>query len=227
MLTGTLRWAVSAGRIWASPVLADDRIYIANLAGEIKALRTVDGSEIWSLSSGGIPFPTNLVVSGNLIAATDYYGRIAVAQDDGITAAWVYNTTLPDGDPPPSLPMVPSVLPASPLKVDPLGNLFVGADDGKIYQLDIATGAVTGHRTMETDATDVDEVLLAGAGTSFFAASLSGQIARFCAHFALPCEQDFESDGDVDGNDLVQEINAGGAQIDQIAGDFGRTDCPW
>jgi hypothetical protein len=40
------------------------------------------------------------------------------------------------------------------------------------------------------------------------------------------CEGDTEPDGDVDGIDLVQEINADGANIVQFAADFGRTDCP-
>ena len=40
------------------------------------------------------------------------------------------------------------------------------------------------------------------------------------------CEGDSEPDGDVDGTDLVEEINAGGSNVDQFATDFGRTDCP-
>jgi hypothetical protein len=39
------------------------------------------------------------------------------------------------------------------------------------------------------------------------------------------CEGDSEPDGDVDGVDLVEEINAGGSNIAQFAADFGRTDC--
>ena len=40
------------------------------------------------------------------------------------------------------------------------------------------------------------------------------------------CEGDRELDGDVDGMDLAQEINAGGSNIDHFAINFGRTDCP-
>jgi hypothetical protein len=36
---------------------------------------------------------------------------------------------------------------------------------------------------------------------------------------------DVEPDGDVDGTDLVQEINAGGAHIGQFAADFGNSGC--
>jgi hypothetical protein len=41
-----------------------------------------------------------------------------------------------------------------------------------------------------------------------------------------PCANDFDEDGDVDGSDLIQEINAGGPNIDQFAADFGRKNCP-
>jgi cysteine-rich repeat protein len=47
-----------------------------------------------------------------------------------------------------------------------------------------------------------------------------------CTLWSENCEGDFEPDGDVDGSDLVQEINAGGLNINQFAADFGRTDCP-
>ena len=40
------------------------------------------------------------------------------------------------------------------------------------------------------------------------------------------CEGDSEPDGDVDGIDLIQKINAGGASINNFAEDFGRIDCP-
>ena len=40
------------------------------------------------------------------------------------------------------------------------------------------------------------------------------------------CEGDSEPDGDVDGNDLVQEVNAGGPNMGLFSEDFGRVDCP-
>ena len=42
---------------------------------------------------------------------------------------------------------------------------------------------------------------------------------------ACECEGDFEPDGDVDGRDLAQKINAGGSNIDKFADNFGRIDC--
>jgi len=43
---------------------------------------------------------------------------------------------------------------------------------------------------------------------------------------SLPqCEGDSEPDGDVDGSDLVQEINAGGSDVDQVASNFGKAEC--
>ena len=50
----------------------------------------------------------------------------------------------------------------------------------------------------------------------------SGSAYIFSSHH---CEMDFEPDGDVDGTDLVQEIIAGGTNIDLLAEDFGRADC--
>lgn len=37
---------------------------------------------------------------------------------------------------------------------------------------------------------------------------------------------DIDRDGDVDGSDLVKEINTSGSNIVEFAADFGRTDCP-
>jgi hypothetical protein len=39
------------------------------------------------------------------------------------------------------------------------------------------------------------------------------------------CEGDSEPDGDVDGIDLVQEINSGGINIESFASEFGRNNC--
>lgn len=40
------------------------------------------------------------------------------------------------------------------------------------------------------------------------------------------CEGDSEPDGDVDGNDLVLKVYAGGLNMEIFAEDFGRVDCP-
>ena len=43
----------------------------------------------------------------------------------------------------------------------------------------------------------------------------------------LPCEGDFDYDGDVDGSDLAVFVAGGtGITLEQFAGDFGRTVCP-
>ncbi len=43
----------------------------------------------------------------------------------------------------------------------------------------------------------------------------------------LPCEGDFDYDGDVDGSDLAVFVAGGtGITLEEFVADFGRTDCP-
>ena len=201
ILTGTLHWSVNANRIWAGPVLANGRLYVANLIGEIKALDPATGTELWSLSNGGWPLTENLVVVGNQVAAADPYGNIWVAQDNDTSASWTYTTTLPSGAAGPSA--TNAVLPKSPLAANSnTGYLYVGGNDGKVYQLDMATGTIAVPRTVDASASDVTGVVTGFNDNEVFALSSAGTLAKYCAPFMYP-PGTFVADGDINTDGFV------------------------
>lgn len=228
VLTGTLNWSANANRIWAGPVLANGTLYVANLIGEIKALDPATGSELWSLSNGGWPLTENLAVAGSKVAAADLYGNIWVAQDSGASASWAYTTTLPNGVAGPSSSN--TVLPKSPLTANSnTGYLYVGGNDGKVYQLDVATGTIVVTRTVDATVSDVTGVVTGFNDSEIFALSSSGTLAKYCAPFMYPpgtltADGDINTDGFVNAADVLLATQAaiGSRLLDPI--EFGHGD---
>ncbi|HET6614183.1 MAG TPA: PQQ-binding-like beta-propeller repeat protein [Kofleriaceae bacterium] len=139
-LTGNKAWSVNVGRLWTSPVVRGDRIYVVTLFGELKALSAADGTVIWSVANPtGQPVTRNLFTEfrapyGGLMVAVDFAGGLWMVRDDGAAGITQWNVTLP----------APA---SSRVAVDPTtGKIYVGADDGQIYQLNLVDGAVESSR---------------------------------------------------------------------------------
>jgi len=208
VLTGTVNWSVNAGRIQTRPLVSDDRLYVANLAGQLKAIDKTDGSEIWSVSVGGLPIVGNMT-AGRLapwashIALVNYYGQVYLVRDNGANATVLWATS-------PYNPVAVS----DPLLDDLNGYVYVGALDGKLYQLDIASGALGPTRNVDTVAGTIGLLQrqwpAQGGDTPFslVAGSSGGTIARFCAPFMSPpgtyvADGDVNVDGSVDVRDVL------------------------
>jgi len=140
----TLDGSLIASRNWGSirnkPVLAGDRLYVADYAGTLYAISTNLLTEIWSLQvtiSGYLPFDPEVVRpcgdSQNLVLIADSSGRVHAIRDLGTNAvvAW----------PPALLGEAPS----RPVALPALGKAFFSVLIGSeawVYQIALATGSV-------------------------------------------------------------------------------------
>ena len=208
VLTEQLRWSHNYGRVLVPPAvstLRNDRLFIATRSGELAALRKSDGERIWTLENGaGFPFLEPMAVSPigpERIALIDFLGGISVARDNGGTAEWLWTAELPDG----------AAAQGTPL-FDDSGGLYVGADNGRVYQLDPATGAVLDSRAIDDDGTSsVRHLRLVprsgGEPASLVATDSEGRLARHCIPFCQgaacnPLRPDEDADGVEDSADL-------------------------
>jgi len=187
VLFGTHRWSVNAGRIHTNPVVRDDRLYVANLTGELKALDKITGSELWSIHRG-LPFVRDFVVGrrapyDNLIALTDYVGDVVLARDNGTSAEWMWTTSLDSAG--------TVRVSTSPVIDDVNGYVYVGATDGQLYQLNIANGTLRGTRTVDSAGQPVVDLMRQSPeirdrlAYSLVAADENTAIARYCTPFGI------------------------------------------
>jgi len=214
--TGTLAWSVNANRIQTKPLLRGSRLYVATLSGAVTALNAADGSQAWSLPLG---IPVNIDPAmgttapyDDLIAVVVLFGRVRLIRDDGTTGALLWTSELPIG--PTTNTGLATIKAVSAPIIDDNGYLYVGASDGKLYQLDIATGNVGPTRLVDSTPTSVSPLAVqtpAQGGTtpySLVAYSFGGELARFCAPFMYPpgtyvADGDVNVDGSVDVRDVL------------------------
>ena len=200
VLNGSLNWSVNAGGFWASPRLNGSRLYVANLAGELKALdATADGTAFWSINNGGLPFTKDFNLGrkapyDNLIVLIDYYGQVTLARDDGTSGTYLWTTTLDPG--------FTEWFTSPPLIDDVNGYIYVGASDGKLYQLDIATGAVGPTRVVSSAGSDVTVITFGENHSTLYALTPDGTLAKFCFPFMYP-PGTLVADGDINTDGLV------------------------
>lgn len=181
IITGTKAWSSSVGQIHTSPLVRGNKIYVATVYGEIKALSLSDGATLWSVSNGGIPITTNVFREfrtpwAELIVAVDYNGDVWLVRDDGDTAGTVWTRSLVD-------PVTDQAAQAiSQVAVDPgHGKLYVGADDGQIYQLNLVDGSVDATRSVSPGSmVGGISFVFENNDVNMIAGSSDGVLAKFC-----------------------------------------------
>ena len=199
VLTAQPRWSVNAGRMTTPPVISPlqaDRIYVVNRSGELLALSKSDGTLIWLFADSGI-VPQRLVVNHDgaeqRIAVIDALGRVKMIRDNDTIAEVLWTAELPIGPIMPGPISSPAVRALSGL-MDDSGHLYVGATDGKIYQLDADTGEILATRTVDEDqTTPIEQLELFAPATDLepaqlIAGSSEGHIAKFCMPFCQASE---------------------------------------
>jgi outer membrane protein assembly factor BamB len=182
VLTGALLWSAEDLPTDGALVMRGDRVYAVTLFGEFKALDAGDGSEIWSLSTGSVFWRSGFdagTLSGfgrHVIVAVDYFGNVWLAQDDGVGAHWLWDVPLPNG-----------AGAAGPVVLDPVGGtIFVGADDGNVYQLAVGDGSLVATHVVGASSAGVGDIALYRPASApgqiwVYAATVAGNVLRVVA----------------------------------------------
>lgn len=204
LVTGSLAWSANHGRIQTPPVLAGGRLYVATLAGNLRALDPVTGNQQWSFNTGTPlqiePTVVTLDTGEVLVAVADHFGQVRVIRDDGSSASPVTWLQLPDGDPATD-GFGASVEAVSNLVAGPGGQALVGANDGQLYPLDLVTGTVGTPVAVDASSSSVERLLLEPPGFtptgSVLTGTSAGTLARFCTTIDAPaCSNGVDDDGD-------------------------------
>jgi fibronectin type 3 domain-containing protein len=140
LCNGGVGWPVALGDIDGSPVLANGALYVGTNAGVVYALNPLTGATIWSkdLLDGPIKGYVWPVFFSNVFYVATTNKVFKLTYPGGVTANVTWTANVAGA----SIPF----LSTSGAK------LYVGSTDGKLHQLDTATGA--------------DSALTLGAGTS-------------------------------------------------------------
>ena len=216
-LTGTQAWSVNVGPVWGTPLMHGDRLYVLTTAGEIKALDKATGAIIWNSSNGGVPFTHDGILlespSGEtIIVGIDIQGNIFRVRDDEFFGTALPAITLAAG-----VDAIPGSM------VLGLGgkNIFIGGTDGRIYQVDNATGTVEASRLV-AEGRIIEQLVLqednaSSRAPALFATTNDGQLHRFCQPFRTNTALiDSDSDGVTDGVDnCPNDVNALQTDTDQ------------
>ncbi|NLI48481.1 MAG: PQQ-binding-like beta-propeller repeat protein [Acidobacteria bacterium] len=131
-------WSQPLGDIDGVPVVWNGRVFVGTNAGVVYCLDAADGSTQWSYNTGtGTPvkaylFPTYTATPHRLFFSTS--NNVYCITDDGganYTVRWAVTD-------------IPS--PSTPLFLFGTSYIYVGASDGRLYQINITTGA---HASVE------------------------------------------------------------------------------
>jgi outer membrane protein assembly factor BamB len=179
VVTGTRVWSTNAGAIETTPVLLDDRILAASRPGAVSASSRSTGDVIWSLQIGQPPSPSisammaaTFLNIGRAVCVVMSGGRIRLLKDNSNSGEIVWDVALPGGRKAVSRP---TYEPNSDM-------LYVGADDGQVYQINATTGEVTANRVINPGGTGIvgDPFLWQSGGVvKLIAGSSAGRITEY------------------------------------------------
>jgi len=128
-------WSQPLGDIDGVPVVWNGRVYVGTNAGVVYCLDATDGSTEWSYNTGtstpvkAYLFPTYTATPHRLFFSTS--NNVYCITDDG-GADYTVRWTVTD---------IPS--PSTPLFLFGTSYIYVGASDGRLYQINTTTGAHT------------------------------------------------------------------------------------
>ncbi len=230
VINGTKRWSVNVGAVWGKPLMTGDRLYIANLAGEIIAVDKNTGAILWRISNPNLssspiaplPFATDAAITVTpdnrvLIAVTDFFGNLLLATDDGNVGNWLWSADV-------------NFATGTPIFGLADRNVYVGTSDvtvgsvgDLIKQYDIATGSLIASRNTLSAATGaVTNIKIAdtdknGTKPILYATTDEGTVTNYCFPFRTSTPGvDSDNDTIEDGIDNCPNIaNATQEDLDQ------------
>jgi outer membrane protein assembly factor BamB len=145
-----VKWSFdTGGPIFASPVLANDTIYIASASGALFALDLETGKERWKFTSR-MPIASTPALSGGTLYFVSSNGALAALDAATGKPKWIFATEYerrfeakglhgygPSGQ---TMPDAWDVFTSSPVVAE--GKVFFGSGDGNFYALDAASGVL-------------------------------------------------------------------------------------
>ena len=181
VIMGTRAWSVPVGGLQVMPVLIDDRLYVAASSGDVKAIAKDDGAEQWTVSLG-IPishsvYPERREPYKKVLGVIDANGQVNLLRDDDESGSLEW-TKYPG-----------SSTASSRVAFDPNGGkLYVGASDGRLYQMSLADGTTETYRTVGATVGDpsfvFEDVYDGGSAQDdvrLVVGSSSGVVSKFCS----------------------------------------------
>lgn len=170
-----LRWMFQTnGPVVSTPVGRDDTVYVGSSDGNLYAVETSAGREIWRHEMSGSVNSSPAVWRGSVIVQSSDGSVISLDASDGKTLweirgepdlpfRWGYES----GD----------IYTSSPAIVE--NTVVIGSGDGGVYRIDAATGRVlwrfqTGGRVRASPAVAEGVVFVGSADGFFYAIDLSG-----------------------------------------------------
>ena len=166
----TLNWNyTTGGAIVSSPAVVSGRVYIGSDDGNIYCFNSTTGIKYWTFNVGE-PVRSSPAVVNSLVYTGADNGYIYCL--DALTGAMVWNVAAPGS----FVPIMTGTFPqltSSPTVAN--GNVYVGANDGNMYCLNAATGAII-WKIQTTNAIFDTPTLIAGDGLYF--ASIDGFVYK-------------------------------------------------
>ncbi|HHQ48505.1 MAG TPA: hypothetical protein ENK19_06430, partial [Acidobacteria bacterium] len=160
-------WSRPYGDIDGAAILYGGRIYVGDNAGTVHAVDPSDGSEIWSYATGDGPVKSFVMPEFTASTPRKLYfsttNAVWALTDNGASASLAWQQTNIAG---PSTPLVP------------IGDtrLYVGSTDGKLYQLDTASGAIQTSVVLGDGTATIGSPALDVVNNMAYAGSESGAV---------------------------------------------------
>jgi outer membrane protein assembly factor BamB len=178
---GGVKWQVqTGGAVRSSPAVTDTRVFVGSGDGNLYALDRTKGRIVWRFDAGGAVDASPAVANGMVVAAT-LGGRIFAVDESSGRPRWSLQTG-------PALPANTSpaggwdLWASSPVIVG--SSVVIGAPDGGVYSLDLATGkqqwrSQTNGRVRATPAVHEGLVVVGSWGGRVYGLDLQTGVERW------------------------------------------------
>lgn len=230
IINGTKRWSVNVGVVLGKPLVAGNRLYVSNLAGEVIAVDKTSGIILWKISNPNLtpspvsplPFISSSAITVTpdnrvLIGLTDYFGNLLLATDNGNVGNWLWSVDANYATGTPVFGLADKYIYVG------TANIFPDNIGGLIKQYDISTGNLIASRNALINTTGVvTNIKIAdtdknGTKPILYATTNEGTVTNYCLPFRTSTPGvDTDSDSIEDGIDNCPNIaNAGQEDLDQ------------
>ncbi len=127
---GQLVWRVTLeSTVQGTPAIARGRVFVPTVGNKVVALRLLDGAQVWTRDVGGMTLSSPTAVNADLVVSAGFPAK-TVLRLSGATGEVVWQS-------PPVMEQFSNTSPAVGA-----GLVVVGANGGRYYAFDAATGAL-------------------------------------------------------------------------------------